>query len=73
VRDTGYSKLVKDDHIKLLVRQGDSDPIEGIAYSFGYLFEELSSRKPFHVCYCVEEQYFMGKSKLQMIVQDMKF
>lgn len=73
VRDTGYSKLVKDDHIKLLVRQGDSDPIEGIAYGFGYLFEELSSRKPFHVCYCVEEQHFMGKAKLQVIVQDMKF
>ena len=73
VKDTGYSKLVKDEHIKMLVRQGDSDPIEGIAYGFGALFPELSSRKPFHLCYSVEQNLFMGKAKLQLVVRDMKF
>lgn len=73
VKDTGYSKLVKDEHIKMLVRQGDSEPIEGIAYGFGASFPELSSRKPFHLCYSVEQNLFMGKVKLQLVVRDMKF
>lgn len=73
VKDTGYSKLVKEEHIKMLVRQGDSEPIEGIAYGFGAQFPELSSRKPFHLCYAVEQNFFMGKVKLQLLVRDMKF
>lgn len=73
VKDTGYSKLIKDEHIKLLVRQGDSDPLEGIAYGFGDRFEALSSRKPFHLCYAIEQQIYMGRKHLQLLVRDMKF
>ncbi len=73
VKDTGYSKLVKEEHIKLLVRQGDSEPIEGIAYGFGNHFEALSSRKPFHLCYAIEQQFYRGRRRLQLVVRDMKF
>jgi single-stranded-DNA-specific exonuclease len=73
VKDTGYSKLIKEEHIKLLVRQGDSEPLEGIAYGFGDQFEQLSSRKPFHLCYAIEQQVYMGRKSLQLLVRDIKF
>lgn len=73
MKDTGYSKLIKDLHIKLVVRQDGSDPIEGIAFNFGDYFDDVSARKPFHACYVVEENVFRGRSKIQINIKDMKF
>lgn len=73
LKDTGYSKLIKDQHIKLVVRQGDSKPIEGIAFGYADYFEDLVARKPFHLCYVLEENVYMGKSKLQVNVKDIRF
>lgn len=73
LKDTGYSKRIKTEHIKLVVRQGDSKPIEGIAFGYGEYFEDLVARKPFHLCYVLEENVYMGKSKLQVNVKDIRF
>lgn len=72
VTDTGYSDLIKGRHIKLLVKQIDSEAIPGIAFHFGEYFEELNSKKPFHLCYVVEENEYAGRKNLQIQVKDMR-
>ena len=73
VHDNGYSKLVKEKHVKLSLRQDDSDTMEGIAYYAAEHFEEIRSRRPFHVLYVVEENTFQGKTSLQINARDMRF
>lgn len=73
VKDTGYSKLIKDRHIKLVIQQKDSAPIEGIAFGQGQHMTNLLAHKPFEVCYVIEENNFKGRSKLQLNVKDIRF
>lgn len=75
VRDTGYSRLVGGDqqHLKLVIRQGDSEALEGIAFGMADYFELLSSRRPFHLCYVLEENHFGGEVRMQLQVRDMLF
>lgn len=73
VVDTGYSKLLNHRHLKLVVQQEGSAPVEGIAFRQGHHFEALKAKKPFELCYVLEENYFKGRTKLQMNVKDLHF
>lgn len=73
VRDTGYSRLVGDDHLRLLVRQGESGILEGMAFGFGGYYEAVRARRPFHLCYVLEEQEYGGERRLRFVAKDMRF
>ena len=73
VHDTGYSKIVKDKHLRLSLRQDDSDIMEGIAFDMADIYEKVHSRTPFHVYYLLDENHFQGKQNLQMQVKHIKF
>jgi single-stranded-DNA-specific exonuclease len=73
VVDTGYSKLLHHKHLKLIVQQNHSAPVEGIAFRQGHHFEELKAKKPFELCYVLEENHFKGRTKLQLNVKDLHF
>lgn len=72
VHDTGYSKVLKDKHLKLSLRQDESDIVEGIAFGMADYFEKIHTRTPFHIYYTVEENNFQGKSQLQLQVKHIK-
>jgi single-stranded-DNA-specific exonuclease len=71
VVDTGYSRLLKGNHLKLSVKQGDSSPVNGIAFGMGEYFSKISSKKPFHVAYKIEEEHWQGETYLRMMVKDL--
>lgn len=73
VTDTGYSKVVKEKHLKLVVQQQNSSPIEGIAFGLGQHWDNITALKPFEMCYVLEENTFKGQSKLQLNVRDIRF
>lgn len=73
VIDTGYSKLLNHQHLKLVLQQDNSTPVEGIAFRQAQHFEPLKAKKPFELCYVVEENYFKGRTKLQLNIKDMRF
>jgi single-stranded-DNA-specific exonuclease len=73
LRDTGYSKLVKNEHIKLVIHQDSCKPVEGIAFNMGHHMNKLAGKKPFEACFVLEENTFKGKSRLQMNVKDLRF
>ena len=72
VTDTGYSKLLKNNHLKLSVKQGRSPVLNGIAFGQGDAFEKIK-HKPFAICYNLHENNWKGKTTVQLNVKDIKF
>ncbi|MBM3403274.1 MAG: single-stranded-DNA-specific exonuclease RecJ [Bacteroidetes bacterium] len=74
VKDSGTSRLVKNNHLKLDVFQPDksSYPISGIAFQQGHFYEEISKGELFDICYHVEENEWQGKVTPQINVKDIR-
>jgi len=73
LQDTGYSKLLKNRHLRLVVQEEKGATMEGIAFGLGEYINDLQAQKPFEMCYVIEENTFKGKTKLQLNVKDMRF
>ena len=76
VIDTGYSRAVGNKkHLKLTVTQryNTENDFAGIAFQKGDLFERIHSKEPFSMCYYIEENFWQGKTTLQLNVKDIKF
>ncbi|MFT4762657.1 MAG: single-stranded-DNA-specific exonuclease [Paraglaciecola sp.] len=73
VNDTGYSRLLKGNHLKLSLKQGESETMSGIAFSRGDDLDRVQDHKPFHICYRVEENNWKDKRYLQLNVNDIWF
>jgi single-stranded-DNA-specific exonuclease len=71
VVDTGYSRLLKGNHLRLAVRQNGGPQMYGIAFGMGEHFTKVSSKKPFHVAYKIEEERWQGEKYLRMMVKDL--
>lgn len=75
VFDAGTSKAVGNaKHLKLSVYQNDNkeNVFSGIAFQKGNLIEDIHAGKPFSICYHLEENFWMGKTSLQLNVKDIK-
>ncbi len=76
VVDAGFSRAVGNrKHLKLSVmQQGNTDFVfSGIAFQKGDLYERIHDKEPFTMCYYIEENYWQGKTTLQLNVKDIKF
>ncbi len=73
VKDTGYSKIVgaTKEHLKLDVKDVNNDRISGIGFSFADYYP-IVSKSNFDICYAISENEYMGLSKLQLMVKDIK-
>lgn len=72
VTDTGYSKIVKDEHLKLSIKQRNSSSISGIGFFMSDKFELVSSKKPFDIVFTLEENEWNGNTTLQLKVVDIR-
>lgn len=74
VMDTGYSRVVGKNHIKLSVVHPHISgfPLSGIAFQLGDSFDEIHKGTPFSICYQIEENEWNGKTTLQLNVKDLK-
>ncbi len=73
VVDTGHSKLMKGNHLRLSVRQPEGKAVTGVAFGMGEHFARIATKQPFHVAYKIEEDRWEGKSYLRMMVRDFWF
>ena len=71
VVDTGFSRLLKGNHLRLAVRQNGGPQLYGIAFGMGEHFTKVTSKKPFHVAYKIEEEHWRGEKYLRMMVKDL--
>jgi single-stranded-DNA-specific exonuclease len=71
VFDTGYSKIVKDQHIRFVVKQYDI-MIRGIGFNLAEKFYLLQIKKPLDIIYTIDENEWDGKKTLQLKVLDIR-
>ena len=74
IKDTGYAKpLGKDDeHLKLFVKQNNSEGFGAIGFGLGKKLELVSNQKPFDAVYCIDENEFNGNVNVQLRLKDLK-
>lgn len=70
VSDTGFSKIVKDLHIRFVVRQHNIT-FSGIGFNLAEKFPILQSGKPFDIVFTIDENEWQGQKSLQLKVIDL--
>jgi single-stranded-DNA-specific exonuclease len=71
VFETGYSRVVKESHIKFTLKQ-DSYIMDGIAFGMAHKFHLLQPNVPLDIVFTLDENEWNGEKKLQMKIIDFK-
>ncbi len=69
VMDTGYSKIVKEDHIKFNVKQNGTT-LSGIGFGLAGKFHLLESKEPIDIVFTINENEWNDTVTLQLMVID---
>jgi single-stranded-DNA-specific exonuclease len=72
VTDTGYSKIVKDLHIRFVVKQNNIT-ITGIGFNLAGKFFLLQQHKPVDIVFTIDENEWNGTKSLQLKVIDLRW
>ncbi len=74
VRDTGLSRIVGNNHLKLNLAEDETRRfgLDGIAFQMGQHFSFISRKIPFDICYAIEENTYNNKTSIQMNVKDIR-
>ncbi len=71
VTDTGWSKIVKEDHLKFSVKQNNVT-ISGIGFNMADKYPLLQQKKPVDIVYKIDENEWQDKKSLQIRVIDVR-
>jgi len=72
VEDTGSSRLLDNNHVRLSLRSvGGKTVFGGIAFGLGDLFQSLKGR-PFDIAFNLREEYWRGERGLSVQVKDIR-
>ena len=74
IKDTGYAKKLGEDdaHLKLFVKQNNSEGIPAIGFGLGNKMELATNQKPFEAVYCIDENEWNGKVSIQLRLKNIK-
>lgn len=74
VKDSGQSRLLKDDHVKLSLFQEEYPDIilDAIAFGFGQHINRILHER-FDIVYTLSENFWQGRTTLQLMVKDIRF
>ncbi len=71
LRDNGYSKIVREQHVRFSFRRPDDQvTITGIGFGLAHKFDLLKDKKPVDVVFKIDENEWNGNKSLQMRVID---
>lgn len=71
VTDTGWSKIVKEQHIRFSLKQ-KGVRFDGIGFQMADKFPLLKQDKPFDIVYTIGENEWNGETKLQLKMIDLR-
>ncbi len=71
VLDTSWSKIVKELHIRFVVKQDDK-VLTGIGFNMAEKFHLLQMKKPVDIVYTIDENEWNGEVNLQLKVIDIR-
>jgi single-stranded-DNA-specific exonuclease len=69
VLDTGYSKVVKEEHLRFVVKQ-DNQTFTGIGFNLAEKFPLM--KRPFDLVFTLDENEWNGTSSLQLKIIDLR-
>ena len=69
VADTGYSRVLKEQHIRFSLRQGNFN-FTGIGFNMADRFDLLQTKQPIDVVFKIDENEWNGEKNLQIRVLD---
>jgi single-stranded-DNA-specific exonuclease len=69
VVNTGYSKILKEQHLRFSVRNNNT-VLSGIGFNMAQHYPLVASGKPFDIVYTIEENEWNGMKSLQLKVID---
>ncbi len=74
IKDTGYVKKMgaEEAHLKLFVKQNNSEGIPAIGFGLGNKIEITTNKKAFQAVYCIDENEWNGKVSLQLRLKDIE-
>jgi single-stranded-DNA-specific exonuclease len=72
LRDSKWSKVVKEEHIRFsITRPQKKDIMNGIGFGLGHKFATVKDYS-FDICYQIEENVWNDNTSLQMVVKDVR-
>ena len=73
-KDSGYSKVLKEKHLKLRVMQQSNPAIKmsGIAFGMADKLALIQSGQPFSLAYQIYENEWQGKKNIELMIKDIK-
>ena len=71
VEDTGYSKILKELHLRFVLKQHDVT-LTGIGFNMADKFSLLQAKKPLDVVFTIDENEWNGHKSLQLKVIDIR-
>jgi single-stranded-DNA-specific exonuclease len=74
VVDTGYGKPMgkEEEHLKLFVRQNNSEGIPAIGFGLVKKYEMIKNKQLFEAAYCIDENEWNDKIELQLRLKDIR-
>jgi single-stranded-DNA-specific exonuclease len=72
--DTGYGKPMgsKDEHLKLFLKQNNSEGFAAIGFGLGDKYNLVTNRKRIEIAYSLSENEWNGKTSLQLNLKDLR-
>jgi len=71
VSETGYSKIVKEQHVRFVLKQGNNTHT-GIGFNMADKFHLLETKKPLDIVFTIDENEWNGQTSLQLKMIDLK-
>jgi single-stranded-DNA-specific exonuclease len=71
VADTGWSKIVKEDHLRFSLKQ-DGTVITGIGFCMADKYSLLALKQPVDIVFKIDENNWNGNTSLQLRVVDVR-
>ena len=69
--DSGYSKIVKEEHIRFSLKQ-ENVILTGIGFNMANKFPLIASREPVDLVFTIDENEWNGNTQLQLKVIDLR-
>ena len=71
--DTGYSRVVGEEHLKFNLKSATNGMFfNGIGFGLGHKINELSTEQPIDIAFQVDENNYMNLIELQLLIKDFK-
>jgi single-stranded-DNA-specific exonuclease len=71
VTDTGYSKIVKEHHVRFVVKHQEKT-LTGIGFNMANRFTLLEQRRPLDIVFTIDQNEWNGETSLQLKVIDIR-